>query len=187
MVDQADVLNKAYDAFSAADYSRAKELFEMAAPENVRAHLYLGWMYAEGLGVNQNSAKSEYHYRCLSDANDADGKYYLAALFQKKGDLQRAVALYEEAAALDHVSGAYWAYALNGERASEPDCTEKANFYLRKAATLGHLFAQRDLAIQQVKASSNVLQKIRQYFLYLKLQIKGLALVMRNSQDPRVR
>lgn len=187
MTDKSDELNKAYNAFEAGNYGLAKELFERIVQQDSRAHLYLGWMYDQGLGTTADSKKAEYHYRYLSEVNDADGKYYLASLLQKKGDLASAVKLYEESADLNQVSAAYWAYTLrSGEPVSLFD-KDKADFYLKKAAILGHLFAKRDLALQEMQSGTGVKQRVNARVRYLLLKLKGLVLIVRNSQDMRVR
>ncbi|OGB26145.1 MAG: hypothetical protein A3I66_23735 [Burkholderiales bacterium RIFCSPLOWO2_02_FULL_57_36] len=187
MNDQNDELNKAYDAFEAGDYVRAKELFERLVQKNSRAHLYLGWMYDQGLGVGEDLKQAQYHYQCLSNTNDADGKYYLASLFQKKGDLAHAASLYEESAELDHVSAAYWAYALRSEGSAPLVNKDKADFYLKKAAALGHIFAQRDLARQEMKSGAGISRRTIARFRYFLFKLKGLILILKNSQDMRVR
>jgi TPR repeat protein len=187
VTDKSDELIKAYNAFEAGRYGLARELFERIVQQENRVHLYLGWMYDQGLGVTENSKQAEHHYRCLSEGNDVDGKYYLASLLQKKGDLASAVALYEEAADLNQVSAAYWAYALrNGDSASLVD-RDKADFYLRKAAKLGHLFAKRDLAIQEMRNCKGVSKRVISRIRCFLLKIKGLFLIMKNRQDMRVR
>lgn len=88
---------------------------------------------------------------------------------------------------MNQVSAAYWAYALrNGDSASLVD-RDKADFYLRKAAKLGHLFAKRDLAIQEMRNCKGVSKRVISRIRCFLLKIKGLFLIMKNRQDMRVR
>jgi TPR repeat protein len=181
-------LSNAYQAFSVGDYNTAKMIFEELANNGVmRAHLYLGWIYDQGLGVRVNLSKAESHYKLLSEANDADGKYYLASLFKKQGRLESALTLYEVAADLEHVSAAYWAYILNLDSSSSVDAHTKANYYLNRAASLGHIFAQRDLLLNDAITAKRAVHRLMSRIKYWILKIKGTFLILKNSQDLRVR
>jgi TPR repeat protein len=185
--NEKDGIYKAYVALENLNYSLAKNILEDLEKNNCeKAHLYLGWIYDQGLGVTENLEKAEYHYRYLSDLNDLNGKYYLAALLQKKGEFEKAAILYEEAADRGHVSAAYWAYILYGEISEKNINIEKANFYLEKASSLGHIFAQRDLALREIKNSKSVTRRVILRIRYYILKLKGLFFIVTKHNDMRV-
>jgi TPR repeat protein len=182
-------LESAYAAFEAEDYASARAIFERLESEHcMRAHLYLGWMCDRGLGGFADSAKAEYHFRCLAEAGDLDGKYYLAASLHRRGEVQSAVALYEEAADSGHVSAAYWAYALySKELIRTVGAQEKAQKYLAKASDLGHIFARRDLAFQVAKSGKSFGQRFLARLRYLACKAGGFIIIIKNSEDLRIR
>jgi TPR repeat protein len=182
------MLNDAYSAFESDDYAAARSLFdELVKNGNLRAHLYLGWIYDQGLGVSVDLIKAEYHYKILSESNDADGKYYLASLLHRQKKMLDAISLYEQAADLGHVSAAYWAYSLNSTHSSEVEIINKSNYYLMHAAKLGHMFAQRDLELKSLKNEKNIFKKIKMYIHFNFLKMQGFLLIFKNSQDMRIR
>jgi TPR repeat protein len=132
MTQSRDKINQAYLEFEAGNYTVAKKRLQSIVDEDVRAHMYLGWLYDQGLGTSEDLEQAEYHYKYLCNLNDINAKYYLAALYQKKGDLQRAIQLYKEAADSGHVSASYWSYAHLSDPSNESRDLEKANIYLRR-------------------------------------------------------
>src|SRR6266508_5918850 len=77
-------LSGAYRALRQGDYPAAKKMFEHLSPEYPQAHLYLGWIYENGLGVQRDVVAAEKNYRMLSERNDASGIYYLASLLRRQ-------------------------------------------------------------------------------------------------------
>lgn len=176
-------------AFEDGDYARARTIFELLESEHLgRGHLYLGWMCDQGLGGPEDAAKAEHHYRCVVEAGELDGKYYLAASLQRRGEIQSAAALYEEAADSGQVSAAYWAYSLySNELSHTVEAQEKAQKYLVKACELGHLFAQRDFALQVATGAGNFRQRLLARLRSLACKVKGIILILKNFEDLRVR
>lgn len=181
-------LQSAYADMSAGRYAEAREALERLVQEGERrASLYLGWMYEQGLGVPVNENQAATHYELLAHANDPEGSYYAASLKLKRGDAAGALAGFVLAAAAGNPSAAYWASAIySGEKGFPVDVT-KATAYLTKAASLGHVFAQRDLAKQRVRESKSMLAKAEAMLSYIGAKLKGLAMIVRNTHDPRVR
>ncbi|KQV53625.1 hypothetical protein ASD07_03450 [Duganella sp. Root336D2] len=182
-------IEKAYMAFETGDYVSARAIFECLENEHGgRAHLYLGWMFERGLGGCEDLTKAEYHFRCLAEVGDLDGKYYLATALQRRGEVQSAAALFGEAADLGHVSAAFWAYALyNKELSHIVGAQEKAQKYLIKASELGHIFAQRDLALQVATSGKNFWQRFLARLRYWVSKVNGFVLILKNSEDLRIR
>jgi TPR repeat protein len=179
-------LELGYAAYNSGDYEKARAILKALVNDDVKVHLYLGWMYDRGLGGSSDASAAEHHFRRLAATGDINGKYFLAAFLQQHGDLASASRWYEEAAESGHVSAAYWAYAyhsgLNGLESSA-----NAQKYLLKAAALGHIFALRDLARQEIASADHPWRKFTSRLRYIRFVISGILLIIKNSDDLRVR
>ena len=180
---------RASEAFGSGNYALAKELFgQLESNEYPRANLYLGWMCAQGLGGPENLKEAEYHYRRLADTGDPDGKYFLAATLHARRDYHSAVSLYQEAADAGNASAAFWTYSLyRNDLPQEVDSEKKAQEYLLKAARLGHIFAKRDLLIQEFTHGQTFARRLLARVQCWGVVFKGFILAIRNVEDPRVR
>lgn len=181
-----DVWNEAVQALDAKDFGRARTLFA-SLEENKEAQLQLGYLYQEGLGGEANKEKSQEIFQVLADANDPQGSYFLAKLLLSSQKFPEAVNYFEKSARLGHVSGAYWAAALHGGLHEYPTDIQKRRFFLENAAKLGHIYAKRDLALEDAKTASTFPQRCAAYLRYLIVLLKGIALTLRDRHDFRIR
>jgi TPR repeat protein len=185
--NHARLLN-AYADMNAGRYAEAKEALERLLKDGERrAALYLGWMYERGLGVPVNENHAANHFEMLARENDPEGSYYAASLRLKRGDAAGALAGFVLAAEAGNASAAYWASAIYGGEKGFPVDAAKAAAYLTKAASLGHVFAQRDLAKQRLRESKSMPAKTEAMLSYIGAKLKGLAMIAKNTHDPRVR
>jgi TPR repeat protein len=123
----------------------------------------------------------------LSDKDDVLGTYYLASLLRRKNKPQEAFELFKRAAELGHGSAAYWAYTMaSGEYGLARDEAQLA-YFLRKAASLGHVYAERDMARQELKQAPDLWAKIAAWVRYAAIKTRGLMLILRNHEDIRTR
>jgi TPR repeat protein len=181
-------LLKAYADMNAGRYAEAKAALERLLKDGERqASLYLGWMYEQGLGVPVNEDQAANHYETLSREKDPDGSYYAASLRLKRGDAAGALAGFLLAAEAGNPSAAYWASAIYSGQKGFPVDAAKATAYLTKAASLGHVFAQRDLAKQRLRESKGMPAKAGAMLSYVGAKLRGLAMITKGTHDPRVR
>ena len=181
-----DVWNEAVHALDAKNYGRARTLFASIV-DNKEAQLQLGYLYQEGLGGEASSEKAQEIFQALADANDPQGSYFLAKVFLSSSRLPEAANYFEKSAQLGHVSGAYWAAALHGGLYGYATDIQKRRSFLELAAKLGHIYAKRDLALDDAKTASSFFLRGAAYLRYLAVLVKGIALTFRDRHDFRIR
>jgi uncharacterized protein len=80
----ADNFRIATRAYAAHEYARAARMFtDLAADGNARAQTYLGYMYANGVGVPQNFKVAAGWYRCASQQGIPSAQYMLGLMYDK--------------------------------------------------------------------------------------------------------
>lgn len=168
------------------NYENARKMLEPLR-DNTNAQLQLAYLCQMGLGGAKEIEKATAIYTTLANAGDSQGAYYLGALLLERNQLDQALHCFEMASGLDHVSGAYWAAALNDGYRGYPINAEKAAKYYEQASRLGHYFAKRDLARLNMKKASNFLEWAIAASQYLRAKIVGTVAVVRNPHDLRLR
>jgi hypothetical protein len=80
----ADNFAKAVGAYAAREYALASRMFtDLAAGGDARAQTYLGYMYANGVGVPQNFMVAAGWYRCASQQGIPRAQYMLGLMYDK--------------------------------------------------------------------------------------------------------
>ncbi|MGH6933806.1 MAG: tetratricopeptide repeat protein, partial [Dongiaceae bacterium] len=149
-------LDLAYRLMIDGRYEEAIPLFGSIVDQEPLANLYLGWMYENGHGVKPSIETAENFYRVIADTNSSEGQYRLAYLLERTDRQGEAVRLYEKASQAGYPQAFYRlnrAYACG--RGVAPDKV-KARNYSQEAARRGHIYAQRDLALDLIKTGNPV-------------------------------
>ena len=181
-------LERAHECLSRGDYADALRSFAALARQGVpQANVYFGWMYQKGLGIKVDLEMAEKCYRPAASTGLVLGQYYLASLLRLKGSLSEALEWYEKAAAQQHSSANYWASVMYREGdGTKPDKT-KSERYLMTAASLGHCFAERDLARDSLRSAKTIIESLRALFSYVRAVIRGSIAAVRNPDDMQLR
>ncbi len=80
----ADDFRKASRAYAARQYALASRMFtDLAAGGDARAQTYLGYMYANGVGVPQNFKVAAGWYHCASQQGTPSAQYMLGLMYDK--------------------------------------------------------------------------------------------------------
>ena len=131
------------DAYTAGDYEKAMEYFQKAADAgNVEGWRGLGNLYAQGLGVKEDSSRALEYYRLAAAQGDAKSYYNLAIMYESgeamEKDIGKAVEYYEKSGSLGF-SDAYATLASMYYHGGEVEQDRvRAVEYYRKAAELGN-------------------------------------------------
>jgi TPR repeat protein len=171
---------------TAKNYERARSLLQ-ALNEDNEAQLQLAYLLDQGLGGARDVEKAREVYQMLADNGDVRGMYYLASLLLDQRHLPQALEFFEKSAELGHISGAYWAAALHDGAFGHPKDNQKYLHFNNKAVALGHVFAKRDQARQQMKEARNLYVWSKSFLRYAGAKTKGIGIAIRNSQDLRLR
>lgn len=178
----------AYGDMTAGRYDIARrKLEELASSGEHKALLYLGWMHEQGLGAPADEQRAAACYQALCDSGDAVGCYYSASLKFRRGNIAEALELYVRAADAGHPSAAYWASVIYSGEGGHAADEERALYYLARAAEHGHAFARRDLARQRMRQPGPIHSRALAALQYLGALFKGLVVVVKDADDPRVR
>jgi TPR repeat protein len=178
--------NAAVQELEAKNYERARVLLTPLI-DNREAQLQLGYLYQEGLGGEVNTEKAREIYQHLANHGDAQGTYFLAKSFLNSNQLSEAIRYFEKSSKLSHVSGAFWAAALHGGLHGYTKDDEKYRFFLEHAASLGHIYAKRDLALADVQHAKTFFDWCVARWRHLEALAAGIVLTFRDRYDFRIR
>jgi TPR repeat protein len=82
-VATADVMERAYRAYSDGDYERAHGLWLQRAEQgDMAAQINLGALYERGLGVERDQARALEWYRRAAEGGDADAQYQVGLMHE---------------------------------------------------------------------------------------------------------
>lgn len=157
--NRAAEFNKGVCLMEKKEYGEAYDVFVSAAEKGLaNAQSRLGYMYAEGLGVTQDSEKSEHWYRMAANQGDIDAMVSLGNIYYGiRNDFNTAFHYYSDAAdAGDADAQLSLAYMyLRGEGVEQD--YEKAFKWTEKSAEQGLAQAQNELgrAYEQMKQDYN--------------------------------
>lgn len=170
----------------ARNYERARVLLEELNSCN-EAKLQLAYLYFNGLGGSVDLSRARELYQALAEDGNADGMYYLGRLFVASGEIRKALIYFEMSSSLSHPSGTFWAAELyNGLYGNKVD-KEKYKFLVRRAANLGHIYALRNLALDDIRHEKNFFLILNACMRYFCATIKGVVISIRDPHDLRIR
>lgn len=145
-----ELFQAAKDAYSANDYEKAVECYQLAADQGYVDAMYnLGVMYQGGYGVAQDFAKAMEYYQKSVD-NGQDMSYYGIGYLYANGqgveqDYEKALECYQKAldAGNEYANTGYGDLYANGNGVEQD--YEKAAEYYRKAMEAGDPMAAERL------------------------------------------
>lgn len=179
-------LDEAMREFDAGNYARARSLME-ALSANKEVQLHLAYLYQRGLGGPPANEKAQEMYRALAASGDREGMYFLASSLMEQRVLEESLRYFQMSAELGHVSAAYWSAALYNGLYGYPQDESRYRYFIELAAKLGHVFAQRDIARNDMKNAANLADWATALYRYTRAKISGLCIAVRNPQDLRLR
>ena len=144
---RAQDFDAAYDAFEAQDWTAAFQQFlPLAEGGHPRAQLHLGYLYSEGLGVEQDFAQAAGWFHEAAVQGDMDAQFFLGDLYYDglgvPLDRSEAATWYRAAADQGDVDAQYYLGLMYeiGDGVPEDDVT--AAKWMRSAAEQGDADAQ---------------------------------------------
>lgn len=146
-------LGKVYyngDANVKVDYKEAAKWFQKAAAKNdPNAMFAIGWMYANGHGVEKDRGQVAVWYQKAAALNDEGAQYYLGEMhfegFAVEKDVAKAVELFKKSAASGYSSAQLRLGHLYANGIGVPKDSVKAVEWWEKAAIQGDVGAQANL------------------------------------------
>lgn len=173
---------RAWDAMEAGAYFESARLFEpLAALGSETALLSLGWMHSQGHLGPPDLEKAISLWETAERAGSVKAKLDLGWAWKKKGDLQRARAIYLEGAEQGYTpcmcGGGKMLVRGEGGEADFPAGVA----WLTRAADSGHVFARRELMGLAIRDAPSLWGRL---FLYCKMIWFVLGTVPRYVREP---
>lgn len=179
-------LAQAKTELGAGNYKRARELLEPLVDDQ-EAKLQLAYLLQAGLGGDVDIGRARDIYQSLASAGDAEGMYYAGRLFLAEGDLLKAAYYLEMASSLSHASASFWAAELYNGLYGCPLDRGKYRLLIRRAAKLGHIYALRNCALDDIRNEKKIFLKVRACLVYIAATGKGVVIAFKDPNDLRLR
>ena len=165
---------EAENYFNEGDYDNAFKKYEVLANQgSVDSQIFLGWMYQQGIGTNQDFNEAENWYNKAASCDSAEALFYLGKLNAVRGDETSARKFYEDSAKHSYSPALFrlgWYYEFGK---GIPKDINKALDYYTSASNLGHIFAKKHLAILLIKGARGFFNIFYGVLLLLQVLITG--------------
>ena len=172
---RSDELIAARALFDAGKYQEALGQFRALADHgSATAQLHLGWMYQEGLGVQRNTDEACQWYKKAAESGSPPGQFYLGTFYAREKNYQQAVIMLSKAAAQNYMPAIYRLGQMYDAGEGVTLDRKKAIEYIEKAAKMGHLFAQREIAGRMIRGDYGIAKIPQGLYRFVKILWTGV-------------
>lgn len=178
----------ASELFDQGKYEDAfQKYIVLANAGSITAQLIIGWMYHSGLGVEKSLEEAQQWYQKAADANSSEGQFYLGTLYRSKQQYLQAVEWLTKSAAQKYMPASYRLGKMYdiGEGVNKDHI--KAYEYFEQAAKMGHLFAQREIAVKMLKGHLGTINIIKGVFKFVRVLFAGARLASKDPDSDMIR
>lgn len=173
--------------FETERYAEAHQKYlELAHGGSKTAQLMVGWMYQVGRGVEQNVGEARRWYKRAADAGSPAAQFYLGLLHRVEGAFPDALRGFEAAASQDYAPALYRLGRMYDVGEGAQIDRDKAYEYLARAARLGHLFAQREIAVKMIRGQLGFRWVPRGFFLLARVLLAGVRTGWSDPESERI-
>lgn len=176
------------EAIEEGDIEKAVRLLEPLAERNSSYALHaLAYIYEIGAtGVADDNAARAYYERAAAQGDPA-AYFNLGRFFSRVGQETRARAAFRGGAELGHVPSMSRLGRMMVEGTGGPVDVPGGSAWLQKAATQGHIFAQRTLLAIDAANAGTLIEKLSIKFKILKLAFRGAREMVNDPHSERAR
>lgn len=169
-----ETLLKASNAYKTGRFAEAFSLYkELASGGHAESQVFVGWMLLEGRGVTPDSNEAASWFERAASLGSSHGAFYFARYLTSKGRHIEALPWYRKSAAAGYLPSVFWVgYALAEGKGASPDIPEAYKF-LTHAAKQGHVYAQRQLAILDMRGHRGFIWRLLGIVLFIVAVLKG--------------
>jgi TPR repeat protein len=183
-----DELDAAFAAFDRGRYGDAfRRYLPLAEAGSVTAQLAVGWMLHEGRGVDQDFVKARCWFEKAADAGSREGLFYLGVLSRAEQRYLEAIQHLERSASMDYMPAIYVLGLMHERGEGVGVDKDKAWRFYERAAKLGHLFAQREIAARMIRGQMGLMQIPIGLYLFVRTICTGFMLALRDPLSDRIR
>lgn len=179
---------QAYSDFQAGHYESAlKQYLTYANEGHAECQVFVGWMYERGIGIPRDLWKAEKWFRRAAENGSPQGAFYYGRYILKHGTKEDSIAWFQKAANQGDVPGLFrLGYAYFHGIGVENNHTKGVQL-IEQAASLGHIFALRELAVIELKGYRGFTGRIHGLITLISSLILGYKVAKRDPYSERLR
>ena len=188
MDDLRSRLGAAKTAYDTGNFEQAFGLYRaIAEAGNTEAQVFVAWMLTKGVGCQADEAEAEDFYERAAALGSAIGSFYHGRWLTRSGDHAGAYRMYLVGARAKYVpSICRVGHSLVRGKGVAQDL-KKGYAFLTEAALRGHVFALREIAVQDWKGSRGVLGRAFSLLLFPVVVVYGLIIGLFDGHSDRFR
>lgn len=185
MDDPRSSLAAAKAAYDAGNFEQAFGLYRaIAEAGNTEAQVFVAWMLTEGVGCKVDESAAEAFYERAAALGSVLGSFCHGRWLTRAGDHAGAYRMYLIGARANYPPSLFRVgYSLVRGMGVSPD-QKKGYSFLTEAALRGHVFALREIAVQDWRGSRGPLARVFSIALFPIVALYGLiiGLIDRHSE-----
>ncbi|MDR6536028.1 tetratricopeptide repeat protein [Variovorax soli] len=156
--DQAERVQAAFAAYKGGRVNLAYDLYRQLADEgNAESQIFTAWMLSQGVGCTRDEAQAAIYYERAAALGHPAGCFYFGRWLTKSGEHAQAYACYAKGAQAKHLPSMFRVgYSLARGKGVNVDLRD-AYTMLKAAASRGHAYALREMALQDLRGGRGLL------------------------------
>lgn len=183
--EQAEVANM---LFQQGKFGEALEKYRiMADAGSIEAHLRVGWMYQTGRGAKVDLDEARRWYLKAAENNWPEAQFYLGRLFRSEKGYQHAMNCFQKSAEQNYMPSVYQLGVMYERGEGVGVNKDKAYQYYEQASRMGHLRAQRDLAVMMISGQAGFKRMFQGIFLLARVLYNTIKLGLKDPESDRLR
>lgn len=144
------------------------------------ARFFLGWLHEQGKGTSCDLLKAYDAYQSVAALGEPRAQFYAGRLCLRTNRPSEAIEWLERASARDYPPASFRLFAIYSQGKIVAMDVRKSDFYLEKAARLGHLHASKQMAIRMIKGTRIQRAVLRGCAMYLWALANGARRIIRD-------
>lgn len=188
MSDRRVRFSAARTAYRAGNFEQALGLYRSLAEEgDSEAQVFLAWMLTQGVTCPVNESEATSLYARASALGNPIGSFYYGRWLTKSGDHAGAYRMYLSAAQVKYLPAVFRVgYSLVRGKGVAVDF-DRGYRLLMDAALRGHIFALREIAVQNWSGARGPLLRVSSLVLFPMAVMAGLLIGAINRYSDRLR
>ncbi len=181
-------MEAARSAFRKGQFQNALDLYrQLAETGQAECQVFLAWMLGEGIGCDKNEADAARFYERAAALGNPVGSFYFGRWLTKQGDHERALRLYRDSAKANYLPAVFRVGYSLVQGKGVPKNLRQGYALLVEATVRGHVFALRELGVQDWQGGRGFLWRIAAPVEFTAAVLVGLALSTFNKHSDRLR
>lgn len=184
----SDKIKSASKSYKKGDFNRAyiiyRELAELGHPDS---QVVVGWMFAEGKGVEVDSTEAAQWFYRAALLNSPQGAFYLGRLLTSQGKHDEAISWYEYAANLGDIPSQFRLGLAYSKGKGVTENLPVGYAYLDLAKSKGHIHARREIAVLDMKGYRGPFRRFYGFIDFCIAFLSGIWLAVSNQHSEKLR